>query len=45
MSLITRLRDRKTAHRNARAIDRALREAPSPAARDELLIIAQRYIS
>jgi hypothetical protein len=43
MSLISRLRSRHTAARNARAIDRALRSAPTQAARDEILLVAQRY--
>jgi hypothetical protein len=42
MSLIKRLRTIRTANRQASAIDRALRNAPTQAMRDEILIIAQR---
>lgn len=43
MSMINRYRDRRDAARRARAIERALRSANSPAVRDEILTIAQRY--
>jgi hypothetical protein len=43
MSMINRLKDRRNANRQSRAIDRALRKAPTQAMRDEILIIAQRY--
>jgi hypothetical protein len=43
MSMINRLRDRRNANRQSRAIDRALRMAPTQAMRDEILVIAQRY--
>jgi hypothetical protein len=42
MSMMDRLRARRNASRNARAIDRALREATSPAVRAEILAAAQR---
>ncbi len=42
MSLLTKLRQRHAAARNARAIDRALRSAPTQAMRDEILLISQR---
>jgi hypothetical protein len=45
MNLFHRLRSRHAAARNARAIDRALRSAPTPAMRDEILLIAQRRSS
>jgi hypothetical protein len=43
MNLINRLRSRRNASRQTRAIDRALRVAPTQAMRDEILVIAQRY--
>jgi hypothetical protein len=43
MSMIDRYRDRRQAARRARAIQRALDEARSPAVRDEILAAAQRY--
>ncbi len=43
MSMISRLRSRRNANRQARALDRALRSAPTQSMRDELLVIAQRY--
>lgn len=42
MTMIDRLRSRRDANRRARAIERALRSANSPAVRDELIAIAQR---
>jgi hypothetical protein len=42
MSMIDRFRDRRTAARRTRAIERALRSANSPGVRDEILAIAQR---
>ncbi|MEV4753852.1 hypothetical protein AB0J86_01865 [Micromonospora sp. NPDC049559] len=42
MSMIDRLRHRRDAARRARAIERALREANSPAVRDEILAMAHR---
>jgi hypothetical protein len=45
MSMIQRLRNRRTAARQAHAIDRALRCAPTPAMRNEILIFAQRHTS
>jgi hypothetical protein len=38
-----RLRNRRSADRRARAIERAMRNAPSSALRRELLEIASRY--
>jgi len=43
MSLLHRLRDRHAAAARARAIDKALRSAPTPAMRDEILLVSQRY--
>jgi len=42
MSMLTRFRDRRAATRRARALERALRSAQSPAVRDEILAIASR---
>ncbi|MBX7269861.1 hypothetical protein KIF24_30130 [Micromonospora sp. Llam7] len=44
MSMIERIRNRRDASRRARAIERALRSAGSPAVRDEILAIAQRHM-
>ncbi|MDG4794825.1 hypothetical protein [Micromonospora sp. WMMD1082] len=44
MSMIERIRSRRDASRRARAIERALRSASSPAVRDEILAIAQRHM-
>ncbi|GAB3853735.1 hypothetical protein ACN26Z_02830 [Verrucosispora sp. WMMD703] len=44
MSMIERIRNRRDASRRARAIERALRSASSPAVRDEILAIAQRHM-
>jgi len=41
--MIHRLRTRRNAARRARAIENALRSANSPALRDEILVMAQRY--
>lgn len=43
MKMIDRYRSHRDAARQARAIERALRAANSPAVRDEIRIIAQRY--
>jgi hypothetical protein len=45
MRLIDRIRERREAARRAHAIERALRQAKSPAVREEILAIAQRYYS
>jgi hypothetical protein len=45
MSMIQRLRSRRIAARQAHAIDRALRSAPTDAMRNEILIFAQRHSS
>jgi hypothetical protein len=42
MSTIDRIRNRRIAKRDARAIERALSAAPTRAMRDELAIFAQR---
>ncbi len=42
MSAIDRIRARRIAKRNARAIDRAMSSAPTLAMRDEIAIFAQR---
>jgi hypothetical protein len=42
MSMIERFRSRRSATRTARAIERALRSAPTQALREEIMIIAQR---
>jgi hypothetical protein len=42
-TLRERLRSRREASRRSRAIDQALRDAPSSALRRELLEIANRY--
>jgi hypothetical protein len=44
MSMINRIRNRRQVNRQNRALDRALREAPTPAMRDEIAIFAQRKI-
>lgn len=43
MTMIDRFRSRRDAARRARAIEHALRSANSPAVRQEILAIAQRY--
>jgi hypothetical protein len=43
MSMTDRIRGRRDAARRARAIERALRSANSPAVRDEIRAIASRY--
>jgi hypothetical protein len=43
MKMIDRYRSRRETTRRARAIDRAIRQANSPAMRDEIRIIAQRH--
>jgi hypothetical protein len=45
MSMIDRYRHRRDANRRARAIQRALSSANSPAVRAEILAIAQRHTS
>jgi hypothetical protein len=45
MSMIDRLRSRRHAARRARAIERALRSANTPAVREEIQAIARRYDS
>ncbi len=45
MKMIDRLRTRRSAYRQAHAINRALREATSQTMRDEILIFAQRHTS
>jgi hypothetical protein len=42
-TLMQRLRNRRMADRRARAIDQAMRSAPSSGLRRELLEIANRY--
>jgi hypothetical protein len=43
MSMINRLRSRRDAARRTRAIENALRAANSPAVREEIRAMAQRY--
>jgi hypothetical protein len=43
MTMINRFRSRRDAARRARAIERALRSANTPAVRDEILAAAQRF--
>ena len=43
MNMIDRYRSRREAARRTRAIERALRATSSPAVRDEIRIMAQRY--
>lgn len=43
MKMIDRYRSHREATRRARAIERAIRQANSPAVRDEIRIIAQRH--
>jgi hypothetical protein len=43
VKMIDRYRSRREAARRERAIERALRAASSPAIRDEIRIMAQRY--
>ena len=45
MNMIQRLRSRRSSSRQAHAIDRALRSAPTQAMRNEILIFAQRHNS
>jgi hypothetical protein len=42
MTMLDRIRKHRIATRQARVIDRAVRTAPSRAARDEILFFAQR---
>lgn len=43
MKVFDRYRSRREAARRARAIERALRAATSPAVRDEIRVMAQRH--
>lgn len=43
MSMIDRYRRNREAARRSRAIDRALRSANTPAMREEILAVADRY--
>ena len=45
MNMIKRIRDHRSAARQAQAIDRAIRSAPSQSMRNEISIFAQRHIS
>jgi hypothetical protein len=45
MSMIDRIRQRRTIHRQNRAIDRAVHAAPTQSMRDEIAIFAQRRVS
>jgi anti-sigma factor ChrR (cupin superfamily) len=42
MNIAAKLRARRVEARNARAVNRAVAEAKTPAMRDEILIMAQR---
>ena len=42
MSTIERIRNRRIAKRNARAIDRAWKSAPTQSMRDEIAILSQQ---
>ena len=44
MSTIERIRNRRQAKREARAIDRAWKSAPTQAMRDEIAIFAQQRV-
>lgn len=44
MSTIERIRNRRQAKRQARAIDRAWKNAPSQSMRDEIAIFAQQRV-
>jgi len=44
MSMITRIRNRRTINRQNRAIDRAWHSAPTQAMRDEIAVFAQRRL-
>jgi hypothetical protein len=43
--MIDRIRTRRAAARRAHEIEKALRQANSPAVREEILAIAQRYFN
>lgn len=43
MTMLDRIRSRRRVARRNRAIERALQSANSPAVRDEIVVIAQRY--
>jgi hypothetical protein len=45
MSMIDRIRNRRMINRENRAIDRAMRSAPTQSMRDEIAIFTQRRIS
>ena len=45
MSIVERVRQRRQANRDNRAINRAWRTAPTQAMRDEIMILAQRQPS
>lgn len=42
MNIAAKLRARRVESRNRRAVNRAIANAPTPAMRDEILIMAQR---
>jgi hypothetical protein len=42
MNIVERVRQRRQANRNTRAVNRAWQTAPTQAMRDEILILAQR---
>ena len=44
MSMISRLRERRTISRQNRAIDRAMHAAPTQSMRDEIALFAQRRL-
>ena len=44
MSMINRLRERRTISRQNRAIDRAMNAAPTASMRDEIALFAQRRL-
>ena len=44
MSMINRIRERHRISRQNRAIDRAINQAPTPAMRDEIALMAQRRL-
>ncbi|GGK35228.1 hypothetical protein GCM10010124_29920 [Pilimelia terevasa] len=44
MSMITRLRDRRQAHRRGRAIERALENAKTPALKHEIQTLVARHL-
>jgi hypothetical protein len=44
-STIERIRNRRIARRDARAIERAMETAPSRAVRDEIAVFASRHLA